>query len=463
MGFVPDAIEPKGKFVPDEEKSVSGFIHNVGEDAYDTLKGIASIGKGLMTHPVDTAVNVVTGIPKGIINEGKRIGVGELLTGHPINALEKFGEAAYEKPLTTAMDVLPAVGAAKKMFGGAKAVETASEASQAAAKAGEAVKDVPLGSTFQETVSNLKNKIPDEVSTYLESKYGKATGTPGVVENFGRALEKKGLGMRIKEIGGTPGQVRQLRDRFGEKVVDDLANLAEEKGITKGFFNFQTGNAIENLKGQSGKTIGAIRDIASKRGAIHNPNELVSKIKAELDPVYLSGSGSSQKGAYMKALQDIEKSGSSASDLAKTITDKNALIKKNRMMQPIGAPTEVYNTASRLNNELISKFLTPEEAELYKESLRDFSASRVFDKMYGFTYGRDMAGRSVGGPWAPMNFIKDVGGRKIMEKVFTKIGRTMQKEPGKFRNPMALTHDVLDAVDESLDEIMQQMGKGEAP
>lgn len=261
-------------------------------------------------------------------------------------------------------------------------------------------------------------------------------------------------------MGGTPGMGRQLRDRFGEDFVNQLSDLSEAKGIGKGFFNWQTGQNIEKLMGESGKAVGTIREIAKKRGAIHNMDDLVGKIRAELDPKYLKGSGKSQQGAYLKALEDIKSSAPDVESLAETLTAKNKLVKKNRMMQPIGAPTDVYNMASRLNNELVNRFLKPAESELYRTSLRDFSASKIFDKMYGFTYGKDMFGRSTGGPWAPWNYVKDIGGRKLVEKVFSRVGKKMQRSPEAFKNPLALTDDVLDSVNEALDEIIEQMGKG---
>lgn len=481
-----------------QEKTVMGAVKNAGTDALGMVKGLGNLAVETMKHPIDTPVAVVKGIPHAIVEEGKRLGAGKLLTGDFSGAASQFGDALYEKPITTIMDVLPVAGAAGKGINagmkalgiGGKVAEVggiADELAQAgnladdAARAGAGVADdaargaaaaapeaVPTGATFQETVHNLKNQVPeaakkplDEVQQYLTSKYGQAAKTPGVIENIGKTLEHKGRGMRLQEIGGTPGMGRSLRDRFGEKVVNDLADLAEKKGITKGFFNWQTGEQIKNLGKTSGRTVGAIRDIATKRGAVHNIDDLITKVRAELDPVYLTGSGSAQKRAYMQALDDLKASGAGASDLAKTLTAKNALIKKNRMMQPTGAPTDVYNAASRINNELVAKFLKPAEAEAYKEALKDFAASKVFDKMYGFTYGRDMFGRSRGGPWAPWNAVKDIGGRKITEKVFSNIGKKMQATPEAYRNPLALSDDVLDSIDQALDEIIHQMGKGD--
>lgn len=550
-GFVVDEeINPPEGFQMDEPKSVMGAVKNLGSDIKNTVTGAGHMVSSLLQDPVgftlpgalmkgakfltsgkteSPTLNMAKNIPGSLAEEGKRIGAGELLTGHPINAAEKFGNALYNKPLTTSLDVLPAIDGINSLRGAGKVArgsEIASESANVAEKVAPVVEDVtrvtssapsplnlgdeaanilkktpespfPIPSRVEgapaavdvgneaasilkqpseippaasapgirETISGLKEKIPtaikgplDEVGDFLTQKYGKATKTPGVIENVGKALEQKGRGMRLKEIGGSPGQVRVLRDRFGETVVNDLADLADKKGITKGFFNFQTGNEIKNLTEKAGKNIGAIRDIATKRGAIHNSENLIQSIRAELDPIYMTGSGSSQKGPYLKALQDIRKSNADVTSIAKTISEKNRFLKKNKLTQPIGAGTDVFNTANRLNNDLIRKFLKPAEADLYKESLRDFSAAKVYDKMYGFTYGRDMAGRS--GPSSILNFVKDIGARKIMEKVFSNVGKKMQANPSKYGNPLELTSDVLDSIDNALDEIIDQMGSG---
>lgn len=559
--------EQKGGWQNDpvvEEKTTMGAVKNLATDIKDTGKGLYEIAKtanpvSMVTDPIgnfNKVKDIATGIPHGLMNEAKRIGGGELLGGNFSGAANKFGNALYDKPLTTTLDVLPLAGGAMKgieaMRGVAPVAEgiesvapvaaeapatqgfrsaiklrgktytgepgelhvdvirkiaekegipeselydtinkigdqgftqgdkflTREEASQAAGgvkgeaasmRAAGKMNDVPpsnIPGIVDETVSALGNKAKQavqgplgEVEDFLSQKYGKAAKTPGAIQNLGKAFEQKGKGMTLKEIGGTPGMGRTLKDRFGQKAVEDLADLAEKRGITKGFFNFQTGNAIEKLMKESGQKVGAIREIASKRGAIHDPEMIVKQIRQELDPVYLKGSGTAQKKAYMNALEDIKNAPKDPVGLAKTITEKNAFLKKNKLTQPIGAGTDVLNTASRLNNELIANHLSPVELKAYQEALKDFSASKVYDKMYGYTYGRDMFGRS--GPASPINFIKDIGGRKILQKVFSRVGKRMQSSPESFGSPTELSSDVLDSISDALDEVIDQMG-GEA-
>lgn len=607
MAFDPDAyLAQSGGFDPDaylaekdNEASLGGFAKNVVTDVKRNLKGAADLAGQVAGHGMQSfaemsagtpitktpiyedAKSFIKSVPGGLLKESERIGMadfGKGLVGSPHeNPVKKFGQAFYDQPVTTAMDVLPALGSAGKALGLGRAAETAGLASEAGSLVDDVARVAPeaasnpglrvatklRGKTYigepgdlhvdlirrmaeqegipESAMYDTINKIGDqgfsqagkfltrqeasdlsggvkgeaasllnagkmegsplrsgapeapspfdmgdeaaqilkekpapqpppptepppvdplgEVKNFIDTKYQQAAKTPGAIHNFGKALEQKGRGMRFKEIGATPAQVRGLKDRFGEDAVNDLADLAEEKGITKGFFNFQTGDAIKNLNAKAGKQIGAIRELAKSRGAVHNMDNLINQIRAELDPVYMKGTGSAQKGTYMKALQDIKNSAPDAESLANTITDKLSYIRKNKMSLPLGATKDVMTAASRLNNEMIGKFLNPSERQLYQDSLRDFSAAKTFDKMYGFTYGRDMAGRS--GPASPINFIKDVGGRKIMEKVFSKVGRKMQSNPELYGSPTSLTSDVLDAINDSLDEIIEQMGSGD--
>lgn len=523
---------------PTEEElnghSVGGFASNLVKNAVKIPKDMANFGKNVGLATMKTLLpgtesflpqspsmtDIGKSLPASLINEGKRIGIGKTFTEGPVEGAKQFGQAFYDEPITTALDVLPAVGAVGKALGfGEKAAAVAPMAENVAKTAATSADDiarmaeiagtpadefmrsvpsapnpvnlgseaadilktgaskaegvpgtsVPLGSTFQETVQNLKNAVPeaaqkplDKVNQLLSQKFGHAAARPGLVQNLGKTLVQKSRGMRMQEHGWTPGMVRQVRDRFGEDFVNKLADWEASKGLGKGFFDWQGRENVKKLIAESGQKIGGIREIATKRGAVHNIDDLVNQIRAELDPIYLKGSGSAQKGAYMNALDDIRMSKGDVKSLADTLTAKNKLVKKNRALQPTGAPTDVYNAASRINNELVNRFLNPKEAELYRELLRDFSAAKLFDKAQGFTFGRELAGRSTGGPWEPWNYIKDVGGRKLMEKVFSTIGKKMQRTPEAYRNPMTLTDDVLDSVNDALDEIIDQMGKGVA-
>lgn len=607
---------PSKKLVfDDEDKSIGGFVKNIGTDVTGTAKGLGSLVKtgseimnpwNIAMHPKETgqkALEVIKGVPKGIVEEGKRIGVGKLFTEGPVAAAKQFGSAFYEKPLTTAFDVAPAIGAAGKLMKGMRGAEAAkiaapvaevapvveqaatpgfrsaiklrgktyigepgdlhvdvirqiakeegvpesvmydtiskigdqgftqggqyltrAEASAAAGgvkgeaaslygagkmegvaaddvarmapeapppvnlpgEAAQILKEapttpppppsgaagaaqaaeqaVPLGATFQETVSNLGKQIPQpikkplqDVQEFLAQKYGRVAEKPSWPRELGTILERKAQGMRLKEIGFSPMQLRKLYEKFGEQKVLDLADFAERKGITKEFLNHKMGQRIMELSEKSGQMIGGIREMAAQRGAVHNPQQLIQKIKSELDAKYLGkGGASSEKGAYLKALEDIKSGAKDPATLAQKLTEMNRRATTNKMIQPKGAVTDVANVASRINNELIKKVMKPAEWDAYQEALKEFGASEVFKRGYGFTFGREMAGRT--GPGGPWNFIKDVGGRKLMEGVFDKVGKTIKNNPEIARNPSALTKEFLDDAAQTLDEIIEQVG-----
>lgn len=519
-----DEPAPQADLFTDEPapkpRSVGGFVQNAIGDVSQMAKGIGNFAVGMVTHPQDTISNTMQNLPPAIVNEAKRIGLvgeGGLISRegiHPVNAIKKFGGAMYDKPATTALDVWPAANAASKTIkaipkvlgiGSAKELATLGDkAARAAAgatddlvqgpvgapppinlpeEAGQILKKapeapvsapesaaapqagVPLGQNFQETVQNLGKKVSgvakgpmDEMKNFLEQKFGKLAAKPSWPQELGSVMERKAQGMKLKEIGFSPGQLRKLYEKFGEDRVLALADFADQKGITKEFLNYKMGQKINELSKSSGRMIGGIRDMATKRGAVHNPQEVVDAIRSQLDSKYLTGVGSTQKGAYMKALQDINRGATTPSELAETVTNLNHYATKNKMVQSTGAYTDVANAASRINNELIKKMMSPAEWNAYQEALKEFGAAEVFKRGYGFTFGREMAGRT--GPGNPWNFVKDVGGRKIMEGMFDKVGKKLKSNPEIARSPALLTRELLDDISTTLDEIIDQVGSG---
>lgn len=523
-------VETKSSWQDDpvvDEKTVGGFARNLGDEAGGIAKSLhrtaktlvdpLGLGESLLTGSMQPAKDKIANdfqafksIPASMIDEGKRIGIGELATGNYGAAADKFGDALYEKPIATILDIAPlAGGAANKFLGrGARAAGVADEAARAgtgfaddAARVANAApdpvampdeaaqilkeqpeappppppteaapaagQDVPLGSTFQETVQNLGQQLPagikkplDEVGDFLTKKYDRAAAKPGFGDTLGDMAIRKGQSMRFQEIGFTPGQIRKLIEKKGEDWVRSLSDLAKEKGITKPIIGYEIGKNIERMEQSAGKMVGGIRDIASKRGAVHDTEALVNQIRSQLDSKYLKGSGSSQKGAYMKALQDIRTADPSAAGLAKAISAINEIKTGAKMTQPVGAMTDVANLASRYNNELINKFLAPKEMTAYKDSLRDFGAAKIFGRGYAFRASRELGGRAgVGGLWRNLKqSAMDVGGGKVMENFFDRIGPKLKKTPELASDLGDLSgealSDLLKALDDTIDEIV---------
>lgn len=313
------------------------------------------------------------------------------------------------------------------------------------------------------TFETLKGKIPrdvldpmKEVNNYLMEKYGEASAKPGFADTIGELLTRKAKTMRLKEMGMSPGQARKIIEKFGEDKLLELSDVAKDKGITKPVVGYKVGQNIDKLHETSGQTIGSIRELAAKRGAAHNPNELVDAIRSELDKDYLgTGVKSGQKGTYMKALQDIKTAATTPDVLAEKITDLNKFSTKNKMNQATGAISDVANAASRANNNLIKSVLNPQEAEAYQTALKDFGSSQLFKRFYGFKAGREFAGRSgVGGMIKNMyQWGMDTFGNKFIENVSEGIGNKIKKNPSLTSNPKILMDEVLKQMADTLDEI----------
>lgn len=333
-----------------------------------------------------------------------------------------------------------------------------------------AEESVPTGSTFQETVSNLGKGVPQSVKDHLAQaqdfvgqKYGQMAQKPGFKDIIGDAMIRRAQGMRYRELGGTPAQARILARDLGEDGLRELVDVAKHKGITRSPVGFVRRQATKELMESAGKGIGSIREMAAKRGAVHDADSLIEKIKSKLDSEYLGeGTASLEKGSYLKALEDVRTHAKTPDALAKKITDMNRRAVANKMTQPKGAITDVVNEASRLNNELVKKHLSPKEVEFYEDSLRDFAASKLFGKLQGYELGREMGGRS--GPGGILRNIKqsamDMGGSKVMENFYDKFGPRLKSTPGLTKNLSSLGEgaidDLMSALDEALDEVVKR-------
>ena len=208
-----------------DPKSLSGFVSNLGQDVVGNVKGIGQLAEGLVEHPIDTA----EAIPGALVNEGKRIGLGELLTGHPVNAIEKLGNAAYEKPLTTAFDVAPVVGAAGKALGiggaagegagaaadVAKAAETAEEATPAA-EAAKAVESAAKPTTELPSLKDLPVVQP-----------GAKEGPPHALFAYNDTFGKEGTPRSIYNVFGDPTDPQVVSaGGHGTSVTKDILDQA---------------------------------------------------------------------------------------------------------------------------------------------------------------------------------------------------------------------------------------------
>lgn len=492
-------------------KSVLGFAKNVGSDVVDTAKGLGHLASNLMQHPVDTTVGVATHLPGALVNEGKRIGLGELMTLHPVNAVEKFGNALYNKPLTTALDVTGIEGAAKKglsLAGGlARGGEMASEAgnmasvaddiTQAGKTAGAGVGDdlarvageapkpmqmpgeaqqilneggapapgsaetaVPTGATFQDTVANLGKQIPNsvkepmgQVGDFLSQKYGQLAQKPGWADTVAQYLKQHAQNMSLKNMGASPLQVKQM----GAPAARDIGQLAMEKGITSPFVgSIGMEQKIGQMLDSAGQTIGGIRKIAAQRGAVYDLNDVMNKVKAALDSKYTQGVESGQKGSYMKALAELKRADPTAEGLSQLSTKLNAAATNaNKLQQASGAISDVANEVSKFNNTSIKKFLSPKETEAYESALDDFGAAKKMKQFVARKEAREAGGRMGPGGGVrqiTQNFLDSVGYR-YQAKIADKLADIIKKNPNVASSPKTLFREYINQAEEALNDL----------
>lgn len=478
-----------------QEKSLGGFAHNAWQDVKDTGAGIANLGKGLLTHPIDTATNVATGIGPALFNEGKRLGVGELLTGHPINATEKFGEALYEKPLTTTLDVLPAAGAAGKVLGiggeAAKGAEMASEAAQGTKAAEElgqvagkgaavgAAEAVPTGATFQETVANIGKKIPgaikeplEQANDFLNKKYAQVAQKPHWRDILSDYMKEHGQNMDLKEMGAAPGQVRKI----GVDKARALADYAAKEGLVgPKIGTIGRERLVPQLMDESGGAVGAFRKMASDRGAVHNVDELIDKIRGSLDQKYVTpdtefkgpggeiiksgGVHSGESGKYFQALSQIKRSGGRADEMADTISDlfkeaKNA----DRLKQPSGPFSDVARAARELNHKAIAGKLSPEELAVYEHGLENYGALTQiaeFIKRRASTEAGGRLGPGSGISRAAVQKFLDSVGYRTEAKIMRNLSEKIRANPDIAARPQNLFRHYIDEAADAIDEMTE--------
>ncbi len=221
-----DPIEPFSvsktiKNIPSDIKGIATGAFNLAKPVVDPLGITESAMKGSFDPMIERATGQTgreafkqaAGIPGGLIEEGKRIGIGELATGHPINAANQFTSAFQEKPVSTALDVAPFLSPFMK--GAPVEAPLAEEAASTAAK------------VAPETASaGLRSAVKLRGKTYV--------GEPG--ELHVDVIRK------IAETEGIP-----------ESEVYDVVNKIGDQGFAKGneFLTRQEAAAQTGVKGEA--------------------------------------------------------------------------------------------------------------------------------------------------------------------------------------------------------------------
>lgn len=472
------AINNLGK----EVKELPGQLGNLAKNAALASAKTLLPGSGQFLPESPSLLDLGKQTVSGLVDEGKRIGVGELATGHPENAANKFGEALHDKPLATVLDVLPAAGAAGKMlgFGGAaEGLDLASEAApgnlppeaaqilkeppNVAPQASQAAEQaVPLGSTFQETVQNLGKKIPseikqplDQVKDYLGSKYGQLAEKPGWNNVVADYLKEHGQNMTLKEIGAAPGQIR--------KIGVDRAHALSDYAIENDLAGPKIGTIgreklIPQRLEQAGGAVGAFRKMAADRGAVINPDELINQVRGQLDDKYLrAGLHSGEKGTYMKALMEIKKSGGRADELADKVSELFRESKNlDRLKRPSGPVADVARAVRDINHQMISKTLSPQEMAVYEHGLEDYGALtqiNEFVKRRGSVEAGGRLGPGSGISRAAIQKFLDSVGYRTEAKIMRNLSEKIRTNPEIAAKPTNLFRHYIDEAADAVDEM----------
>ena len=190
------------------QKSVGGFVSNVGRDVVENVKGIAaipSLALRLASNPsqiLETAGRVASGVIQDY---------GSMITNP--------GQYAYEKPVSALLNVVPALGTLKKLSAASKVGKVAE-----VAKAADTVGDV---------------------------------ARTGKMAKVGEAVSEAGSRFSLRGIKPSPSQYRKFLENTGEKMenVVNKYKAYDFDGVQKAIQPLQ--DTFDDLALKSGKTVSA--------------------------------------------------------------------------------------------------------------------------------------------------------------------------------------------------------------
>lgn len=490
---------------PDHDEdapSAMGMAGNALQEIKDAPGQLLDFGKAAVTDPIGTAKSV----PGALWEEAKRIGVKDLVTDGPVAAGNTFRGALYDKPVSTVLDVIPAVGAAGKVLGvGKTAAETASLASKAAtaAKVADVASDaekVAGGAAKAEDLLHTPpvkgggtpaSRIPPppepppvagpkvapetpppaagdplkDVKDYIASKGAKVESKPGWQERAAKYVKNEVADLRAKDIGLRDPMIRSLDRKNPLKALDKAEALMEYAG-KQGYFNPGLTNVarkelVQNRTEQFGKNIGGIRAVGGQR-AQAPVAEVRDAIKQELSEEY-GGKASKEIKTVLADYDRLVKKDPSFQGLADVATYLNKEKSTfNKLGQNDGPTTDAANIVSRINNDSLRKVLSPEEAEFYTKNLRDFGAHKKIEQMVASSARRGMTGRGApGGMFSTLwQQLWDRGGYRMAGNVADRVSGSVLKNPEKFKTIPDFFEEFGHHADDVLDETIAGMSEG---
>lgn len=248
--------QPQLKQVQPQERSIGGFVKNIGSDIYDVGSGLLNA----VTHPIDT----VTGIgglavgasslaqkKMGLLDAHMKAGNEEAAKemarpfakafDNPLGIPEQIADYAYEKPVTSALNLSLGLGAASKAAGLANATRVA----KGLATASDYTNPISVASKVAVAPLNAvsKTSLPEEIyARTMKIPPGSLnTATRGKVLNTLVRDEQLPLG------GKTVDKMNKIVNEIENKItpiIDDASLAGEEINISK------VSGALDNLKKQ---------------------------------------------------------------------------------------------------------------------------------------------------------------------------------------------------------------------
>lgn len=461
---VNDLMKPPGK-------TLAGFADNTAKDFKSNLSGSEPDPREGQLNTPKQAWEDLKETVSAPIQEAKRV------FNDPI-------QAAYDKPVTTAMDVGALFGLrgeapiTSDIEGAMKPPEVAPEVPKVGASANEiagasttpsnpsgavepqkAPTPINLPTEVQEILNKAKSSTSpapqdNDLENFVKDKFKKVSETPLSNSTIGKYAKENANNMAMKSLGASPGQIRKI----GIPQAEKLADYAFDKGIV----NLKTGDIgarekIQTLNNNSGQIVGDMRQLASQRGATHDMAQLLNTIHSKIGDEYASGVNSGEKGEYFKSLEQIAKTPNTPDAMANTVTKLFQEAKgRDRLKQPSGAFSNVARELRSANEDLIANKLSPKELNVYHNALEDYGATTQLGEFTKRKQSTEMGGRIPPG-MGPMRAVfqkaLDVGGYRGQAQIMNNIAKFMKENPTATTTPKDLFRKYVDEAHEAIDDI----------
>jgi hypothetical protein len=205
------------------EKSIGGFISNVGTNVGDIAKGVATA----VTHPIQTVKNVATGASDIML------GAAEKIAGAPSGSEEQAAFEKVSKPFVEGYKNPIKIPGMVFDYLYEKPVDTAMLASAGLGLAGKAAKTVGLAKTGQVLGTAAKVTDPLFVPTKIAKPVTRAVGRVG--RELEGAFTGGGPGFIEEAVKGNPAFTKAMRGKItGEEIVnhakDALQSIRDQRG-----------------------------------------------------------------------------------------------------------------------------------------------------------------------------------------------------------------------------------------